>query len=551
MEVAGNNLVKIFEYSLKDNWDRPALADYQGASFSYANVADEVVRLHKLFANSGVKKGDKIALIGKNSARWSIAFVAIMTYGAVVVPILSDFPVESMHNLINHSDSVMLFVADVIYSKMDTSHLPEVSTIVKLEDYSILSAQDAELPSMWLKDLHLLDKKYPVGIVKYDFTFDDVDGELPAVISYTSGTTGVSKGVVIPHRSMLGNLRFAQRNMPLNAGDTIVSFLPSAHMYGCAFEFLFPFSIGCAITLLTKSPTPAVILKAFEEIKPALILSVPLVIEKVYKKKIKPILEKPSIKGLMCIPFVRGLLYRKIRKSVYESFGGNFSELVVGGAAFNPEAERFFRKIRLPFSVGYGMTECGPLIAYCPWDVTVLGASGRAVTELEVKIDSSDPQNEIGEIIMRGSHVMLGYYKDDEETKKVIDDEGWFHSGDLGTIDGQGNIHIKGRKKTMLLSGAGKNIYPDEIESIIDNMWFVMESLVVMRGARLVALVVPDKDALKNHEVKKDALKKLFDDNLEKLNNLLPKYMKVSEFELREEEFEKTPKRSVKRFLYQ
>ena len=550
MEVAGNDIVKIFEYSLKDHWDRPALADYQGESFSYAKVADEVVRLHILFQRSGVKKGDKIALIGKNSARWNMAFIAIVTYGAVVVPLLPDFPIESVCQIVNHSDAKMLMLSSVIYNKLDVARMPALSTVVKLEDYSVCDTTNANLAALWAEDLLKMDKKYPVGIVKYDFSFDEVDLEHPAVISYTSGTTGVSKGVVIPHRSVLGNVRFAQRNMPLNAGDAIVSFLPSAHMYGCAFEFLFPFSIGCDITLLTKTPSPAIVLRAFNEIKPALILSVPLVIEKVYKKKIKPMIDKSSLKFLMSVPVLRGLVYRKIRKSVYASFGGNFRELIVGGAAFNPEAEAFFRRIKLPFTVGYGMTECGPLISYASWDTTVLGGSGRAVNELEVAIDSSDPEKEIGEIIMRGSHVMLGYYKNEEETVKVIDADGWFHSGDLGTIDRHGNIHIKGRKKAMLLSAAGENIYPDEIEALINNMWAVLESLVVMRGNRLVAIVVPDQEALRSKGKKTEDLSRLLSEFQSELNKKLPKFMQVADFELKLEEFEKTPKRSIKRFLY-
>lgn len=550
MEVAGNDVVKIFEYSLKDHWDLPALADYNGESFTYAKVADEIVRLHILFQRSGLQKGDKVALVGKNSARWSIAFIAIITYGGVVVPLLPDFPVGSMHQIINHSDARMLMVATAIFDKMEMHEMPQLSTIVVIENYSIVKA-NVSVEDAWQEDLLKMDKKYPVGIVKYDFSFDDVGLEDPAVISYTSGTTGVSKGVVIPHRSILGNVRFAQRNMPLNAGDAIVSFLPSAHMYGCAFEFLFPFSIGCDITFLTKTPTPAIILKAFDEIKPALILSVPLVIEKVYKKKIKPMLEKPMLKFLIATPIVRNLIFRKVRKTVYASFGGNFRELIVGGAAFNPEAEAFFKRIKLPFTVGYGMTECGPLISYASWDSTVLGASGRPVDELEVMIDSSDPEKEIGEIIMRGNHVMLGYYKNEEETAKVIDKEGWFHSGDLGLIDRQGNIHIKGRKKAMLLSAAGENIYPDEIESLINNMWYILESLVVMRGTRLVAIVVPDKEALRSHGKSMDDIAKLLDGFLVELNKKLPKFMSISEFEVKLDEFEKTPKRSIRRFLYQ
>jgi len=544
------NLVKLFEQSLKDNWEIPALADYQGVAYTYKDVANKISRIHTVFDACGVKKGDKIALVGKNSAHWGIAYLAAVNYGAVIVPLLPDFPIDSMHNLINHSDAVMLFAAESIFKKMDVKTMKALRAVIGLEKYTLLFEGEDGLQSAIDKSLADYDKKYPQGIVKEAVAFEAVDGEEPAVISYTSGTTGVSKGVVIPHRSLLGNMLFAQTNMPLNAGDKIVSFLPLAHTYGCAFEFLFPFTIGCSITFLTKTPSPAIVLKAFGEIKPALILSVPLVIEKIYKKKIKPMLKKPAIKFLTALPGLKHLIYKKIKASVYASFGGNFRELVIGGAALNGETEHFFRKIKLPFTIGYGMTECGPLISYASWDTTELGASGRAVDELEVKIDSSDQQNEIGEIIMRGSHVMLGYYKNEEETQKVIDDEGWFHSGDLGTIDEKGNIYIKGRKKSMLLSASGKNIYPDEIESIINSMWVVLESLVVMRNNILVALVVPDQEALKAEGKTNDDLPEIFKNYLVELNKQLPKFMQVADFEIHMEEFEKTPKRSIKRFLY-
>lgn len=545
-----NNLVKLFEHSLKENWDIPALADYEGQSLDYSQVANKIARMQAVFKASGIQKGDKIAIIGKNSAHWGIAYIATITYGATIVPLLPDFPVESLQNLVNHSDSVLLFVSDSIHKKLDVASMPALKATIKIEDYSLLHSSENNLSDDINKVLQEYDKQYPVGIVKEDVSFEEVDGEVAAVISYTSGTTGVSKGVVIPHRSLLGNMIFAQNNMPLNAGDKIVSFLPSAHMYGCAFEFLFPFTIGCSITFLTRTPSPAVVLKAFGEIKPALILSVPLVIEKIFKKKIKPMLQKPMVKVMTNIPGLQQLIYKKVKDSVYASFGGNFRELVIGGAAFNPEAERFFKKIKLPFTVGYGMTECGPLMAYSSWDTTELGASGRAVDALEVKIDSADQQNEIGEIICKGSHVMSGYYKNEEETAKVIDEDGWFHSGDLGTIDEKGNIFIKGRKKTMLLSGTGKNIYPDEIESIINSMWVVLESLVVMRNNILIAIVVPDQDVLKAEGKTNADLPEIFKGYLADLNKKLPKYMQVSEFEIRLEEFEKTPKRSIKRFMY-
>ncbi len=544
------NLVKLFEKSLIDNWSIKALADYQGDSFTYGEVATKICRLHTLFKSCGVEKGDKVAIIGKNSAHWGIAYIATVTYGATIVPLLPDFPIDSLHNLVNHSDSVALFVSGAIYNNITVAEMSALRTVVKIEDYSILNTSENDLANKITEGLKAFDEKYPDGVCKEAIDFEIMDKEAPAVISYTSGTTGVSKGVVIAHRSLTDNILYGQRNMPLNQGDTIVSFLPSAHMYGCVFEFLFPFTIGCSITFLTRMPSPAVILKAFAEIQPALILSVPLVIEKIYKKKIKPMLQKPAISLMTKIPGLKQLIYKKIKKSVYESFGGKFRELVIGGAAFNPEAEQFFKKIKLPFTVGYGMTECGPLMAYASWKTTVLGASGRAVDELEVKIDSSDQQNEIGEIICRGSHVMSGYYKNEEETKKVIDEDGWMHSGDLGTIDEKGNIFIKGRKKTMLLSAAGKNIYPDEIESIINNMWYVLESLVVMRNNILVALIVPDKEVMKSDGKTESELQAIFKEYINILNQKLPKYMQVMDFEVQMEEFEKTPKRSIKRFLY-
>ena len=544
------NLVKLFEQSLIDNWEIQALADYQGQSFSYREVANKICRMHAVFAACKINKGDKIAIVGKNSAHWGIAYLATITYGATIVPLLPDFPMESLQNLVNHSDAVLLFASDSIYNKLDASAMPALRATVKISDYSLLQTSEDEIVKIMADELVAFDTKYPQGITQDAISFDVVDGEEAAVISYTSGTTGVSKGVVIPHRSLFANMIFAQDNMPVKAGDQIVSFLPSAHMYGCAFEFLFPFTIGCTITFLTRTPSPAVVLKAFGEIKPALILSVPLVIEKIYKKRIKPMLKKPAVKVLTKIPGLRSIIYKKIKDSVYDSFGGKFTELVIGGAAFNPEAEQFFKKIKLPFTVGYGMTECGPLMAYASWNTTELGASGRAVDALEVKIDSADQQNEIGEIICRGSHVMSGYYKNEEETKKVIDDDGWFHSGDLGTIDEKGNIFIKGRKKTMLLSAAGKNIYPDEIESIINSMWVVLESLVVMRNNLLVAIVVPDQEVMRSEGKTNADLAAIFKGYLAVLNKNLPKYMQVSEFEIRLEEFEKTPKRSVKRFIY-
>jgi long-chain acyl-CoA synthetase len=371
-----------------------------------------------------------------------------------------------------------------------------------------------------------------------------------AVISYTSGTTGFSKGVVLQHKSLLGNILYAQRNMPLNRRDKILSFLPLAHTYGCAFEFLFPFTLGCDVTFLTKTPSPKIIMQAFQEIRPALILSVPLVIEKIYKSQILPALRAPMVHYLLNIPVINKLVYKKIRQKMVEVFGGNFRELVIGGAPFNAEAERFFRKMNFPFTVGYGMTECGPLISYASWDTTRLGASGRPVDELEVRIDSANPHHHSGEILMRGSHVMLGYYKNEEATNAVIDADGWLHSGDLGVMDHHRNIYIKGRSKSMILGPSGKNIYPEEIEARLNNRFMVMESLVIDRDNKLIALIYPDFDAMDKAGIKKEQLPDVFKSYLHDLNHHLPKYSKVSDFEIAVAEFEKTPKKSIKRFLY-
>jgi long-chain acyl-CoA synthetase len=380
--------------------------------------------------------------------------------------------------------------------------------------------------------------------------FSDIDNEKLAVISYTSGTTGFSKGVMVPHRSLAANVRYAQNNMPLKPGDKIVSFLPLAHTYGCAFEFLFPFTYGCHITILTKTPSPQIIIQAFKEIRPRLILSVPLVIEKVYKKQLIPVISKPAMKVMLAIPGLNSILHKKIRAKLFESFGGNFHEIVIGGAAFNADAERFFRKIKFPFTVGYGMTECGPLISYASWTTTKLGASGRPVDTLEVTIDSDNPHKEVGEIILRGDNVMLGYYKNPEATAEVIDSEGWMHTGDLGYMDEEGNIFIKGRSKSMLLGPSGKNIYPEEIESLINNQAYVAESVVISEDNKLVALIYPDSEQMKKVGITEEQLPEIYETIRKSVNDRLPSYMNVARFRIHKEEFVKTPKRNVKRFLY-
>ncbi len=550
MDQNKESLVSLFERSIRNNWDLTALSDYNGSSYTYREAGDKILKIHRLFRETGVQRGDKVALLGKNSAMWGITYIATVTYGAVIVPILPDFRPDDVHFIVTHSDSILLFADDFLYKDLKANALPGIRLSVNIQDHAILFARDPDMESKAITAFDAHQELMQRGIGPDMISFAPSGGEQVAVISYTSGTTGFSKGVVIQHKSLLGNILFAHRNMPLQPRDKILSFLPLAHTYGCAFEFLFPFTKGCDITFLTKTPSPKIIMQAFGEIKPALILSVPLVIEKIYKAQIIPAMRKPAIRILKNVPGLNTIIYKKIHAKLYNVFGGNFKELVIGGAAFNAEAERFFRKIKFPFTVGYGMTECGPLISYASWDTTVLGASGRIVDELIVKIDNPDPKTCIGEIMVKGSHVMQGYYKNEEATKQVLEPDGWLHTGDLGLIDRAGNIHIKGRSKSMILGPSGKNIYPEELESILNNRFMVLESLVIEREEQLIALIVPDKDAMEKAGVTREHLPEVYKAYLHDLNHRVPKYMNISYFEIVETEFEKTPKRSIKRFLY-
>ncbi|MBN2863202.1 MAG: AMP-binding protein, partial [Bacteroidales bacterium] len=436
-------LIGYFEESIKQNWEIEALSNYKEKGYSYKEIAGLMLKYQLFFKDIGIREGDKIALVGRNSANWCVIYLATVAYGAVIVPILPDFKPEDLVNLINHSDSRFLFADDKINESLDKTKIPQVEGVISLDTFSLISAENNKIKEAFSGLNEKFMKTWP-ELKPEDVKFSDISNDKLAVISYTGGTTGFSKGVMITHNSLAANVRFAQNNMPLKPGDPLVSFLPLAHTYGCAFEFLFPFTYGCHITILTKTPSPQVILQAFKEIRPRLVLSVPLVIEKVFKKQLLPVIRKPHMKALLAIPGINSILHKKIRDKLTESFGGRFHEIVIGGAALNPEAERFFRKIRFRFTVGYGMTECGPLISYASWDTTKLGASGRAVDTLEVTIDSPDPEKQIGEIILRGENVMMGYYKNEKATREIIDDKGWMHTGDLGLIDKEGNIFIKG-----------------------------------------------------------------------------------------------------------
>ena len=541
-------LIGYIEQSITQNWEIEALSNYREQGYSYKMMAEKILCTHILFKNIGIKEGDKIALVGRNSANWCMVYLATITYGAVIVPILPDFKPDDIVNILNHSDSIFLYVDEKIFEGLSAEKIPQIQGVISLDDFNLISSSAAVKSGFDSVEANYL-KTYP-NLTKEDVKFSDISNDKLAVISYTSGTTGFSKGVMISHNSLSANVRFAQRNMPLKPGDPVVSFLPLAHTFGCAFEFLFPFTLGCHITILTKTPSPQILIQAFKEIKPRLILSVPLVVEKIYKKQLLPVISKPNMKILLAIPGINKLLHKKIRETLEETFGGRFKELVIGGAAFNADAEKFFKKVGLRFTVGYGMTECGPLISYRSWDTTELGGSGKSVDTLEVTIDSPDPENIVGEIIVRGDNVMSGYYKNEEATAEIIDADGWMHTGDLGIIDKQGNVYIKGRSKSMILGPSGKNIYPEEIEAIINNKDYIVESVVIMENNKLVALVYPDYDAIKKGNISDEQLNSILDQIKKEVNERLPDYMSISKYRIHTEEFAKTPKKSIKRFLY-
>jgi long-chain acyl-CoA synthetase len=540
-----NNLIDLFIESFKQNRGLPAFSDYQGKTMTYGEAAQVIRQMHHFFNTSGIEKGDKIALFGRNSSNWAISFLAILSYGAVVVPVLPDFNPEDVHHILNHSESKFLFVADQLFDKLTLDKIPDIRSVVSLTNFDALHFSDEKQKTAWLSIMKGATLPDPDDPKMADLSPEDL-----CIISYTSGTSGFTKGVMIPVRSLYSNIIFAQEHMPLKPGNRIVSFLPMAHVFGLLFEFLFPASVGCHITFLTKAPTPQIITKAFEEVKPHLILSVPLVIEKIYKKKIQPTLEKPLIRVLLKIPGISGLLHRQIRQKLIETFGGNFFELVIGGAALNPEVESFFRKIKFPFTIGYGMTECGPLISYDSWKTTRPSSAGRLVDRMELKIDSDDPSRQVGEIMVRGANVMLGYFKNPEATREVLGPDGWLRTGDLGITNPESYIFIRGRSKNMLLGPSGQNIYPEEIEAKLNNLPYISECVVVEREKKLVALVFPDKESQSSEHIGDEQLINLMEDNRVLVNRELPRYAQISKIQLVETEFEKTPKKNIKRYLY-
>lgn len=544
----------LIQKSIIDHWTLNALTDYKGVTLQYHDVARKIEKLHILFENSGVQKGDKIALCGRNSAAWACAFLATLTYGAVAVPILHEFTAEQIHNIVNHSEAKLLFVGDVVATVIDEKEMPDLEGIVYIPDYSLFVSRTEKLTYAREHLNEMFGKKYPKYFrpehVNY---YIEQDPEELALINYTSGTTGFSKGVMIPYRAMWGNADFAQHELRgiMREGDHVLSILPMAHMYGMAFEFIYEFITGCHIFYLTRLPSPAVIAQAYAEIKPALIIAVPLVIEKIIKKRVYPKIQNNMMKLLLNMPVINTRIHEKIGQEVINAFGGNFHEVIIGGAAFNKDIENFLQKIGFPYTVGYGTTECAPIIAYANHETFVPGSCGRAAYHMEVKINSNDPQNIPGEIWARGTNVMLGYYKNPEATAEALDAEGWYHTGDLGTMDAEGNIFIKGRLKNMLLGASGQNIYPEEIEDRLNAMPMVSESVVIQENNKLVGLVCPDLDEAESIGLTRSDIEEVMEQNRLQLNNELPAYSKLSAIRLHDEEFEKTPKKSIKRYLYQ
>ena len=542
-----DRLIGLYAQSFRENWENPAFSDFQGSTTTYGEAAQIIRQLHYYFRESGLQRGDKIALLGRNSSHWAIAFLAISGFGCVTVPILPDFNPDDIIHILQHSESRLLFAADTLYEKLDAAKLDSLQGVVSLNDFTALSFPSEEEKGVWVR---CFSSEMAGRSTPDNFELAEYDPEDLSVLSYTSGTSGFSKGVMIPARSLLSNIIFAQDHMPLKSGDCIVSFLPMAHVFGLLFEFLFPVSVGCHVTFLTKPPTPQLIIKAFQEIKPRLILSVPLVIEKIYRKRILPALEKPSVKFLLKIPGIRGLLYKKVRASLVETFGGRFHEIVIGGAPLNHEVESFFRRIKFPFTIGYGMTECGPLISYEPWNSFRSSSAGRLVDRMEVRIDSKDPYHEVGEIMVRGTNVMMGYFKNEKATAEAIDEEGWLHTGDMGIIDSQDFIYIRGRCKNMLLGPSGQNIYPEEMEAKLCNYPYVLECVITERDGKMIAFVYPDPEQVEAEQPGEERLKEIMAENCKQVNRELPKFAQLSAILLVDKEFEKTPKRNIKRYLY-
>ena len=537
--------------AIVENWDQDALTDYQGVTLQFHDVARKIEKIHILFENSGVEMGDKIAICGRNSAHWAVAYLATLTYGAVAVPILHEFNGEQIQNIVNHSESKLLFIGDFAVKTIDPKQMPALEAIINLPDFSLLISRSNKVTYAREHLNMLFGSKFPKAFRAEHVDYHKDEADELALINYTSGTTGFSKGVMLPYRALWGNVEYIMRVLgkQVKAGDNMLSILPMAHMYGMAIEFLFGFCNGCHLFFLTRLPSPAIIAEAFATVKPAVIITVPLIIEKIIRKRVFPKIQDNRVRLLLAMPVVSKKVKERICNEVFKAFGGNLYEVIVGGAPLSKEVEEFLISIGFPITVGYGTTECAPLISYCDWQDFKAGSCGRAVDRMEVKILSDDPENIPGEIVTKGTNLMLGYYRNVEATQKAIDNEGYYHTGDLATMSSSGHIFIRGRIKNMLLGANGQNVYPEEIEDKLNTMAMVAESLVIQRGDKLVALIHPDKDEMMNFS--REELEHIMEENRQALNNQLPVYSRISHIELQEEEFAKTPKKSIKRYLYQ
>ena len=546
-------LKSLYTSSFKTNWDLPLYNDLNtDTHYTYKEVAIKIARFHLMFEHCGIKPGDKIAIFGRNSSNWAVVFLSTITYGAVAVPILPDFKTDNVHHIINHSDAKLLFCDEQLWNGISITEMPNIVTALSINAFKVIYS---ECSQMVKNHQNMLDtyfaERYPEGYTQNELNFNTVNNNALAIINYTSGTTGFSKGVMLSGGNIVGNLRYAIDYIPMDPHSNLVSFLPMAHAFGCLTDFLLPTAIGCQVHFISKVPSPQILLAAFKKVKPEMVFTVPLIIDKIYKKKILPILEKPAVKVLTKIPLLNRIIYKKIHNSLLDSFGGKLVELVIGGAALNKDAERLLKKIKFPFSIGYGMTECGPLISYELHNTTKFSSAGRILNVLELKIDSPDPYKIPGEILTRGKNVMLGYYKNQEATKACIDKDGWLHTGDLGITDNEDFIFIRGRSKTMLLGPSGQNIFPEEIESKLNNLPYVAESLVLDdSNHKLVALIFPDVELIRQEKINDEQLQMVMEHNRKLVNNALGKYENITRIQIQEEEFIKTPKKSIKRFLY-
>lgn len=550
MEIQ-DSFIQLVEESIRANWDRDALTDYKGATLQYKDVARKIEKMHILFEHAGIKKGDKIALCGRNSANWTATFLGVVTYGAVAVPILHEFKADNVHHIVNHSEARMLFVGDQVWEMFNEAAMPNLEGIIELKNFDLVVSRSEKLTYAREHLNEEFGKKYPCRFRAEQVSYRREEPEELAVINYTSGTTGYSKGVMLPYRSIISNIVHIDQKVGLKAGDSIVSMLPLGHIFGLVFDFLYGITKGAHLWFLTRMPSPKIIAESFAVIRPRVIACVPLIVEKIFKKNILPKVDNKLGKLLLNLPIISDKIKEQIRQQAMEVFGGNFIEIVIGGAPFNPEVEAFLRKINFPYTIAYGMTECAPLICHSRWDEILYTSCGKTVANMETKVLSEDPERIPGELVCRGMNVMLGYYKNESATSQTIDKDGWLHTGDMAIKDADGNIFIKGRCKNMLLTASGQNIYPEEIEARLNNMPYVNESLVILKENKLVALVYPDNEDAFSQGMNKKQLEEALELNRIELNKVLPAYSQITQVKLYPEEFEKTAKKSIKRFLYQ